>query len=235
MQPLRERRRRDGSVAALRDRPDRLGVVLNRRGDLDRLAAGSGHQIASESFRAASVQLGRHRLRPGHEALEDGTASFLDIAALEAGFDLLDRVGFDALTSHVDALTRQLLATLSTLAHSNGQAAVRIYGPRQGDDRGGTVAFNVLDRFGVVLPYQLVEKRADEAGVHVRGGCFCNPGASETAAMFACVSSPSRRCRWIAAIITSPRVSRRNPSSLPSGRLAKPQPLSRKVHSSRGS
>ena len=32
-------------------------------------------------------------------------------------------------------------------------------------------------------------------------------------------SSPSSRCRWIAAAITSPRASRRRPASLPSGRL----------------
>jgi selenocysteine lyase/cysteine desulfurase len=43
------------------------------------------------------------------------------------------------------------------------------------------VAFNVLDRFGVVIPYQLVEKRADAVRVHVRAGCFCNPGAAEAA------------------------------------------------------
>ena len=35
--------------------------------------------------------------------------------------------------------------------------------------------------------------------------------------------------------MTSPRVSRRKPSSLPSGRLASPQPLSRSAHSSKGS
>ena len=43
------------------------------------------------------------------------------------------------------------------------------------------------------------------------------------------------RCRWIAAAITSPRASRRRPASLPSGRLASPQPLSRNAHSSSGS
>ena len=48
-------------------------------------------------------------------------------------------------------------------------------------------------------------------------------------------SSPSSRCRWMAATITSPRVSRRKPSSLPSGRLARPELLSRSAHSSSGS
>src|SRR5205823_10856269 len=127
-----------------------------------------------------SVQLGRHRLRGLHEGFEDGTANFLDIAALGAGFDLLQRAGMSAIAVHVRTLTGDLLARLGAVRHANGQPAVRVYGPEDGG-RGGAVAFNVLDRFGVVVRYQLVERRADAAGVHVRGGCFCNPGAAEAA------------------------------------------------------
>src|SRR5262249_35873567 len=61
------------------------------------------------------------------------------------------------------------------------------------------------------------------------------PGASATAETFACASSLSRPCKWMAAIITSPRVNRRSPALLPSGRLARPQPLSRKANSSKRS
>jgi selenocysteine lyase/cysteine desulfurase len=31
------------------------------------------------------------------------------------------------------------------------------------------------------MPYSLVETRARRANVSLRGGCFCNPGASESA------------------------------------------------------
>jgi selenocysteine lyase/cysteine desulfurase len=31
------------------------------------------------------------------------------------------------------------------------------------------------------LPYATVEAAAREAGISVRGGCFCNPGAAEAA------------------------------------------------------
>jgi len=37
------------------------------------------------------------------------------------------------------------------------------------------------DRSGRVLPYSLVEARATVANIALRGGCFCNPGASEAA------------------------------------------------------
>jgi selenocysteine lyase/cysteine desulfurase len=49
------------------------------------------------------------------------------------------------------------------------------------DARGGTIAFNILDRDGRTIPFPLVEERASNAGVYVRGGCFCNPGAAEAA------------------------------------------------------
>jgi selenocysteine lyase/cysteine desulfurase len=39
----------------------------------------------------------------------------------------------------------------------------------------------VLDESGRALPYAMVEAAAREAGISVRGGCFCNPGAAEAA------------------------------------------------------
>jgi selenocysteine lyase/cysteine desulfurase len=38
-----------------------------------------------------------------------------------------------------------------------------------------------LDRAGQVIPFSNVEGRARDEGVSLRGGCFCNPGASESA------------------------------------------------------
>jgi len=158
--------------------PTGVGALVARR---DAIAALQRPWFAGGTVDYASVQLGRHKLRAEEEAFEDGTANFLAIAALDAGFDLVRRAGAGPLAAHVHELTRDLLSRLSSLRHRNGQAAVRIYGPTDDEDRGGTVAFNVLDHFGVVLPYQLVEGRANGAGVHIRGGCFCNPGAAEAA------------------------------------------------------
>ncbi len=106
---------------------------------------------------------------------------FLGIAGLQAGFDLLAEAGMERLSVHVSALTRMLIEQLRSLRHRNGAPLVKIYGPANTIDRGGTVAFNVCDRDGVPMPYTLVETRARQAGVSLRGGCFCNPGASESA------------------------------------------------------
>jgi selenocysteine lyase/cysteine desulfurase len=47
--------------------------------------------------------------------------------------------------------------------------------------RGGTVAFNFLTPSGEVVDERLVELEAAAAGLSLRTGCFCNPGAGEAA------------------------------------------------------
>jgi selenocysteine lyase/cysteine desulfurase len=69
---------------------------------------------------------------------------------------------------------------------------VVIHGPPDLERRGATVAFNVVDTKWRVLPYGQTEARARTAGISIRGGCFCNPGASEHA--FGFVADQARAC-----------------------------------------
>jgi len=158
--------------------PTGIGALVARREALARLRR---PWFAGGTVLFASVAADTHRLRPRHEAFEDGTPDFLGIAGLDAGFDLLAEAGMDRLSAHVSELTGLLIEQLRSLRHRNGAPLVTIYGPANTIDRGGTVAFNVCDRDGVPLSYTLVETRARQAGVSLRGGCFCNPGASESA------------------------------------------------------
>ena len=129
----------------------------------------------------ASVQNDLFQLKPEADAFEDGTPDFLSIAALPAGFELLETIGMRRIHDHVARLTTRFLAGLEAMTHSDGTPAVRVYGPRTNEARGGTVAFNVLSLDGRAVPYSLVERRARDAGIAIRGGCFCNPGAAEHA------------------------------------------------------
>jgi len=147
--------------------PTGVGALVARREALARLRR---PWFAGGTVTYAAVKVETHRLRPGPDAFEDGTLNFLDIAALPAGFALLDEVQMPRLSEHVRGLTGMFLDEISGMRH------VRIYGPCDMRDRGGAVAFNVVDR-----PYAAVEAAARRAGVAVRGGCFCNPGASEAA------------------------------------------------------
>jgi selenocysteine lyase/cysteine desulfurase len=158
--------------------PTGLGALIARRETLTRLRR---PWFAGGTVTYASVHANTHRLRPHHDGFEDGTQNFLGIAALTAGFAFLDEVGMPRISAHVAHLTSIFLDELTALRHRNGVALAQIYGPRTMKDRGGTIAFNICDRDGVPLPYSLVEARATEANIAVRGGCFCNPGAAEAA------------------------------------------------------
>lgn len=158
--------------------PTGLGALVMRREAMRKLRR---PWFAGGTVRFASVGAELHRLQDGAEGFEDGTPDFLGIAALPAGFALLEQVGMTRLRAHVARLTDALLEGLVSLRGEDGLPLVRIYGPRQGDARGGAVSFNVLDANGSPLPYAKVEVAARAAGISVRGGCFCNPGAAEAA------------------------------------------------------
>ena len=147
--------------------PTGLGALIVRRESLERLRRPwfSGGAVVF-----ASVASNQHLLESDHEGFEDGTTDFLGISALEPGFALMEQVGMLRLSAHVCKLTHILLEELRAMPH------VTIYGPQHCSARGGTVAFNIDG-----VPYSEVERRAREAGISLRGGCFCNPGAAEAA------------------------------------------------------
>ena len=128
-----------------------------------------------------SVQNVRHQLEAAPAAFEDGTVNFLGISAVPIGLSFLSRVGVERIREHVAGLTRRLLEGVRSLSHADGRPMVVIHGPADCHGRGGTVAFNVVSRFGRVVPFIDVERAAGEQNISIRGGCFCNPGAAEFA------------------------------------------------------
>ncbi len=161
--------------------PTGVGALIARR---DALAALDRPWFAGGTVEFASVQHRTHMLKAGAEAFEDGTPNFTALAAVPAGLDWLGNIGMEHVKRHVSRHTALLLTELADLHHANGGSMTRVYGATDGRARGGTVAFNVLDRSGRAVPYQEVERTALEHGVSIRGGCFCNPGAAEHAFAF---------------------------------------------------
>jgi molybdenum cofactor sulfurtransferase len=169
--------------------PTGLGALIARREALERLER---PWFAGGTVDFVSTHAPLHALKRGAEAFEDGTPSFLAVSAVPAGLALLEEVGMARLGYHVAALTGVLLGELAALRHANGRPLVRIHGPADLRDRGGTVALNLLDPSGAVIDYRHVEAAAAEAGISLRGGCFCNPGAAEHA--FGFTREMSARC-----------------------------------------
>lgn len=158
--------------------PTGVGVLLARREALLKL---SRPWFGGGTVRFVSAT-GRVQMLYGTgRGFEDGTLNFLDIAAIPAGLDFVESVGIERIHAHVMGLTGRLLDELGELRHSDGSAMIRVYGPCCTEGRGGTVAFNILDAAGQVVGFKEVEGRAYEAGISLRTGYFCNPGAAEFA------------------------------------------------------
>ena len=97
------------------------------------------------------------------------------------GLSWVGGIGIDLIHQRVMCLTGWLLGRLAALRHGNGQPMARIYGPASTRDRGGTVAFNLLDPSGRIIDERVVARDTVAAGISIRTGCFCNPGAGEGA------------------------------------------------------
>ena len=121
------------------------------------------------------------RLAGDESAFEDGTLNFLGIPDVTTGLAWLEDIGVDLIRRRVGYLTGWLLDCLAGLKHADGAPMVRFYGPRDTWTRGGTVAFNFLDPRGQVVDERVVARDASAAGISLRTGCFCNPGAGEHA------------------------------------------------------
>ncbi len=158
--------------------PTGVGCLLARRDALARLERPwfSGGTIV-----AAFVQREWYQSAPGAAHFEDGTVNFLNLPAVEIGLRYLDRIGLDRIHARVQMLGLRLLETLGSLCHSDGSPAATIYGPRDLDRHGATIAFNFLHPDGHVVDERYVDRVARRHNISLRTGCFCNPGAGEVA------------------------------------------------------
>lgn len=158
--------------------PTGLGALIIKQDMIQKLER---PWFAGGTISVASVQGDGHYLHSNEAGFEDGTINYLGIPAVEIGLRHIQDVGIDTIHERVMVLTEYLLDELTSLKHQNGQAAVYIYGAEEIGKRGGTIALNFYDPDGTVFDYRLVEALANSINISLRTGCFCNPGAGETA------------------------------------------------------
>ena len=127
----------------------------------------------------ASVATPAHFLTGNHERFEDGTVNYLDIPAVKTGLEFIESVGIDQISERVSALINYLYRELHNLTHPNGAPRVRIFGPEDRRNVGGTLIMNFLTPDGERIPFEEVEQVANDARISIRSGCFCNPGIDE--------------------------------------------------------
>jgi molybdenum cofactor sulfurtransferase len=137
--------------------------------------------FAGGTVNFATVQGRGHVLAPREAGFEDGTLNYLSIPAVEIGLRHLERAGIGTIQTRIACLTDWLLTELQGLRHGNDRPVVHLYGPSTCEDRGGTVTLNFCDPDGTLLDFRRIEELAGTKGISLRTGCFCNPGAGETA------------------------------------------------------
>jgi selenocysteine lyase/cysteine desulfurase len=158
--------------------PTGVGSLVARH---DALADLRRPWFSGGTITAVSAIGGWHVMADDESRFEDGTLNFLGIPDVTCGLEWLEGVGVEAVHERVHRATGALLQRLTALRHEDGSPMVRLYGPAEMVERGGTISFNFLDRRGRIVDERVVARDAAAAGISLRTGCFCNPGAGEAA------------------------------------------------------
>ena len=183
--------------------PTGVGSLIARHEALARLRR---PWFAGGAIGVASVAEPRHTLAAGSTGFEDGTIDFLSLPAIETGIRHLESVGMDVIHDRVRHLTGRLLRGLARAASPGRRADGPACTVRPTSaDRGGTVPFNLLEPDGSIVDFPIVDAFAASRRVSLRSGCFCNPGARETARGITAGRDAAGCSRWA--------TSRRSPSS----------------------
>jgi selenocysteine lyase/cysteine desulfurase len=158
--------------------PTGVGCLIAKKSALHKL-----HRpwFSGGTIQVASVQGDKYSFAEGARAFEDGTLNYLLLPAIEIGLKHLNAIGIQTVHERIACLTDWLIKNLIELHHSNNVPVVEIYGPRNSEQRGGTIALNFHDPGGKMFDFHVIENAAGKFNISLRTGCFCNPGAGEIA------------------------------------------------------
>jgi molybdenum cofactor sulfurtransferase len=156
--------------------PTGIGCLLIRKTKFNKLKK---PWFAGGTVSLSAVNYSGHFLKPDHERFENGTVNYLNIPAITTGLDFITATGIDNINSRIKDLSHLFLSNLPKLLHDNGLPLIKLYGPVNTENRGGTFLFNFFDKDEQDYPLQYIEQLAAENKISLRTGCFCNPGIDE--------------------------------------------------------
>ncbi|CAD6891368.1 unnamed protein product [Tilletia controversa] len=120
-----------------------------------------------------------YRHAGGHATFEDGTINFLSLAAVPIGLSFVKPL-LPSIMLRSQCLVGYLMHALPQIKYAgSGAQMIRCGGPRNVEERGGTLPLIFSQRDGL-LPesYIFVLWAAGRYNISIRGGpCMCNPGA----------------------------------------------------------
>ncbi|KAH6589357.1 hypothetical protein BASA50_010102 [Batrachochytrium salamandrivorans] len=123
------------------------------------------------------------------EQLENGTLAFTEILSLIHGFNFIENTigGWHTLGVHVGHLTSLARHRMANMTHATGAnlPVCRIY-PNMDHTTsasphplGPIISFNIQDDHGELVHHAQLMRLAGIHNIHLRAGCFCNPGACQ--------------------------------------------------------
>ena len=138
--------------------PTGLGILYGREEFLERMPPpfGGGEMVRSNTKKAVTWN-------DLPQKFEAGTPPIAQIIAFGSTLDYLDSLGMDSIRQHVNSLTTKALTELAKIP------GLQIYGPEEGEERGGLVSFN-LDE---VHPHDLATVLDSLGNIAIRAGHHC--------------------------------------------------------------
>lgn len=135
--------------------------------------------FAGGTLSLSAVQYNGYFLKADHEKFENGTVNYLAIPAITNGLNFITAIRMENISYRIKELSELFLQSLVNLMHDNGEPLIKLYGPKNTENRGGTFLINFFDRQGQQYPFQYIEQQANNEMISLRTGCFCNPGIDE--------------------------------------------------------
>ena len=156
--------------------PTGIGCLLVKKSKFGKLKK---PWFAGGTITLSAVTYCSYFLKPDHEKFEDGTINYLDIPAITNGLNFITAIGMENISNRINELSLVILSELKALQHDNGEPLIKLYGPKNNKNRGGTFLLNFMDVQGHQYPLQHIEQMANAKTISFRTGCFCNPGIDE--------------------------------------------------------
>ncbi len=142
--------------------PTGIGVLYGRRDVLDEMNPflGGGDMISSVHYEKEEFKINWNELPWKFEA---GTPNIAGGVGLSAAIDYLEKIGMDNVRKHEKELTSYALERMEEELEKTV-----IYGPRNVEERGGIISFNIEG----LSPHETA-LLLDEQGIAVRSGFHC--------------------------------------------------------------
>lgn len=163
--------------------PTGLGGLLIRKNERTKSALRKVY-FGGGTISMALVNESKFEFRNGdeyHDFIEDGTISYLDIVGLNVAMKGFSKILVNDYMSSIEMYVKELSVfcyqELIQLRHYNDEKLVFVYRIKKCSEYGPIIAFNLMDSRKNFISYVLINKLAQEFGIHLRVGCFCNIGA----------------------------------------------------------